>query len=123
MKLLLAMAPTIFLMVYSQLVTKWRVQSLFAEGGQGAPDGLARLTTYLTDPLIVSAYAAALAASMVWMFVVERYAISIAFPLYIGLTVAMVAIGGVTMFGEPVNSSRLISIVLILAGVAIGARS
>jgi multidrug transporter EmrE-like cation transporter len=122
MKLLLAMAPTIFLMVYSQLVTKWRVQSLFDAGGEGRGEA-SRVMAYLSDPYILSAYAAALAASVAWMFVVERNAISIAFPLYIGLTVALVAIGGMVLQGEPVTLARILSIALILAGVAIGSRA
>ena len=122
MKMLVAMVPTIVLMVFSQLVTKWRVQALFADAG-ATPNEVSRLVTYLTDPFIIAAYVAALAASMVWMFVVERYAISIAFPLYIGLTVVMVAIGGITLFGEPLTGSRAISIALIVLGVAIGSRA
>jgi multidrug transporter EmrE-like cation transporter len=122
MKLLLAISPTIILMVYAQLVTKWRVESLF-DARTGAPGGMSRLMSYLADPYVLSAYVAALAGSMAWMFVVERNAISIAFPVYIGLTVAIVAIGGVALFGEPMTAPRLVSIVLILAGVAIGSRA
>lgn len=122
MKLLLAMVPTIFLMVYSQLVTKWRVQSLFDSGAEGQGEA-SRVMAYLSDPYIISAYVAALAASVAWMFVVERNAISIAFPLYIGLTVALVAVGGVVLYGEPVTLARILSIALILAGVAIGSRA
>ena len=122
MKLLLAIVPTVLLMVYAQLVIKWRVQTLF-EADNAPSEGLSRLVTYLSDPLILSAYLTSLAASVTWMFVVERYAISIAFPLYIGVTVVAVAIGGVALFGEPVTGARLLSIALIVAGVAIGARS
>ena len=57
------------------------------------------------------------------MFVVERYAISIAFPMYVGLTILAVAAGGHLLFGEAVNASRLLAISLIVAGVAIGVRS
>ena len=122
MKLLLAMYPTIFLMVYGQLITKWKVQSLF-EPAAGTSGAASRLLLYLSDPYILSAYLAAFVGSMAWMFVVERNAISIAFPLYIGLTVVMVAIGGVVLFGEPMTASRVVSIVLILTGVAIGSRA
>lgn len=122
MKLLLAISPPVLLMLYSQMMTKWRVQSLF-EGGGSTSDGMSRLATYLMDPLIISAYVAALAASIAWMFVVERYAISIAFPLYIGLTVVLVAAAGVALLGEPVTGSRVLSIALIVIGVAIGSRA
>ena len=122
MKMLLAISPAVVLMVLSQLVTKWRIQHLY-ETGTGTPDRLERLVTYLSDPFIIGTYIAALAASIAWMFVVERYAISIAFPLYIGLTVVMVAAGGITLLGEPLTSSRAVSIALILVGVAIGSRT
>lgn len=122
MKLLFAMAPTILLVVYSQLVTKWRVQLL---AGNAAADGgrVSRAIGYLADPYVLSAYVAALAGSVAWMFVVERYAISVAFPLYIGLTVMFVVIGGMLFFGEQLTTMRVLAIVFILVGVAIGMRS
>jgi multidrug transporter EmrE-like cation transporter len=57
------------------------------------------------------------------MFVVESHAVSLAFPLYIGLTVALVVLGGICLFGEPITAQRILAIALILAGVAIGSRS
>jgi multidrug transporter EmrE-like cation transporter len=122
MKMIFAMFPTIILVVYGQLVTKWRIEIL-ANAMEGAPDPMARLLTYLKDPYIVSSYIAALVGSAAWMFVVERYAISIAFPIYVGLTVFAVAIGGCFFFGEPMNMSRSIAILFIVVGVAIGANS
>lgn len=122
MRLLLAISPTVLLLVYGQLVMKWRIQSLFANGEESV-GRVSRLMIYFADPFILSAYLAALAGSVAWMFVVERYAISIAFPLYIGLTVVMVAIGGMVLFGEPVTASRALSIALIVIGVAIGSRA
>lgn len=122
MKMLLAISPTILFIVYGQLIIKWRVESLLATGDVAA-GRLSRLSVYLTDPYIISAYLAALAGSVAWMFVVERYAVSLAFPLYIGLTIVMVAIGGAALFDEPMTATRAISILLILAGVAVGSRA
>lgn len=121
MKLLLALMPTVLLVVFGQLVTKWRVQAL---AGAATTDGgkLARAWLYLSDPYVLTAYVAALAGSVVWMFVVERYAISVAFPLYIGITVMLVMAGGVLFLGEDLTATRIVAVVLILAGVAIGAR-
>lgn len=122
MKLLLAMSPTILLVVYSQLITKWRVQLL---GGAAPAEGgrWGRAVAYLSDPYVISAYVAALVGSIAWMFVVERYAISVAFPIYIGLTVMFVMVGGMLVFGEEVTAMRVLAIVFILVGVAIGSRS
>jgi multidrug transporter EmrE-like cation transporter len=122
MKLLLAMSPTILLVVYSQLITKWRVQLL---GGNAPAEAgrWGRAFAYLSDPYVISAYVAALVGSITWMFVVERYAISVAFPIYIGLTVMFVVVAGMLVFGEDVTPMRVLAIVFILVGVAIGSRS
>jgi len=122
MKLVLSILPTMFLVVLGQLVIKWRVNLLSAV----APPASApweRLGLYLSDPYILGAYVAALASSVTWMFVVERYAVSLAFPLYIGLTVMSVVLGGIYFFGEPATPWRILAIVLILAGVAVGSRA
>lgn len=122
MKLLLAMLPTLVLVAYSQLVTKWRITATMERLPVDA-DRWARLWHYLADPFIVSAYVAALAASVAWMFVVEQHDLSLAFPVYVGLTVASVALAGMVLFGESMNWQRVLSITLILAGVALGSRA
>jgi multidrug transporter EmrE-like cation transporter len=122
MRLILAILPTMLLVVYGQLVIKWRVAALAAEAPQAAAP-LARLLTYLSDPYILSAYIAALASSMTWMFVVESYPVSLAFPLHIGLTVMAVVLGGIYLFGEPITAPRILAVALILAGIVIGSRS
>ena len=122
MKMLIAIMPTVLLVVFGQLVTKWRVQ-LLGSLPDGDGDRLSRVVVYLTDPYIIAAYVAALLGSVAWMFVVERYAISVVFPLYIGLTVLLVVLGGVVIFGEQMSMTRVLAILLIFAGVAIGARS
>jgi multidrug transporter EmrE-like cation transporter len=122
MRLILAILPTMLLVVYGQLVIKWRVAAL--SGPANPADGtLGRLLSYLGDPYILSAYVAALVSSITWMFVVESYAVSLAFPLHIGLTVLAVVIGGVYLFGEPITASRIVAVCLILAGIAVGSRS
>jgi multidrug transporter EmrE-like cation transporter len=122
MRLILAILPTMLLVVYGQLVIKWRVGAL-SDVAHPASGPLGRLALYLTDPYILSAYVAALASSMTWMFVVESYPVSLAFPLHIGLTVVAVVLGGIYLFGEPITAPRILAVFLILAGIAIGSRS
>ena len=122
MKLLIALLPTIILVVYGQLVTKWRLEQL-SDAVRGSSGPLDRLVVYLSDPYILSAYAVAFASSMTWMFVVERHALSLAYPLYIGLTVLAVTVGGVFLFGEQMTPSRVLAVILIVAGVIVGVRS
>ena len=119
--MILAMTPTILLVVYGQLITKWRVELIAASlPDTGRWD---RLFHYLSDPFILSAYATALGGSVAWMLVVERFDLSIAFPVYVGLTVVSVALMSSWVFSETMNLQRGLSIALILAGVALGSRS
>jgi multidrug transporter EmrE-like cation transporter len=122
MRLILAILPTMLLVVYGQLIIKWRVGAL-ADAAPPAAGSLGRLASYLADPYILSAYLAALASSITWMFVVESYPVSLAFPLHIGLTVVAVVVGGIYLFGEPITAPRIVAVCLILAGIAIGSRS
>ena len=122
MRIILAILPTMLLVVYGQLIIKWRVGAL-AGTAQLASGSLGRLAVYLADPYILSAYLAALASSLTWMFVVESHPVSLAFPLHIGLTVTAVVAGGIYLFGEPITAPRIIAVGLILAGIVIGSRS
>lgn len=122
MRLLIAIAPTVACIIYSQLMTKWRVVHL-AESLAGNKTLIGRLGVYLTDPLILSAYAVAFAASILWVFVVERYALSNAFPVYIGMVIVFVSLGGVLLFDEVLNIQKAFAIVLIIAGVYLVTRA
>lgn len=123
LKLLLAMSPTILLVVYSQLATKWRVTHMTDESLAPGANTISRIHDYLHDPIIVSAYLASFLASIAWIFVVEKYELSNAFPVYIGLTVLLVTVGSALLFKETINPQRIASILLIICGVAIGSRS
>lgn len=114
------MLPTLLLVVFSQLATKWRIEAL--QPGAAA-DAASRLAVYLSDIWIWAAYGAAFLGGVFWMFVVERYPISLAFPIYIGLTVLCVALGGVFLFGETIRLQHALAILLIVMGVALAVRS
>ncbi len=121
MKLLLTLAPTICLVVFGQLVTRWRVVALHATNQ--SESGLSRLWTYITDPWIVVAYAGVFASSLTWMFVIERFPLSLAFPLHVGLTVLTVTVASALLFNEALTPQRILAIALILTGVVVATRS
>ena len=87
-------------------------------------DGLVgRMMAYLSDPLLLSAYATALCASFLWLFVVARLPLVIAFPIYIGVTFVLVLAGGWVFLSETVSPVGLLAAGLILAGITLGVRS
>lgn len=123
LKLLATMAPTLVLVIYSQLVTTWRLGQMIASPGHAELGRLAKVITYMTDFWVLSGYAAALAGGMAWMFVLEKYAVSLAFPVYIGVIVSTVAVAGVLLFGEALPWTKLAGILLIVGGVTLVSRT
>jgi multidrug transporter EmrE-like cation transporter len=122
MKLFYAMSPVVLLIVYSQLITKWRATELTIKFGD-ANSLFDKALLYAKDPYIITSYIAALLASILWIFVVEKYDLSVAFPVYVGLTVLFVILGGCLFFSEIFNFTKLISMMLIVMGVALASRS
>lgn len=114
----LLILPVALLVAYSQIMVKWRAATL------PVPATLTgKLATMFADPLILSAYGAALAASVAWLFVVTKLPLTIAFPVYIGVTFVMVVIGGHMLLGEPLPLAKITAVALILAGIALGMSS
>jgi len=122
MRILLYVLPIALLVAYSQIVIKWRMLGSEATEIQNLHLA-ARMLKYLSDPVIVSAYVAALLASFVWLYVITKLPLVVAFPVYIGVTFALVIIGGWFFLSESITAMRLVSIFLILSGIIIGVRS
>ena len=113
----LLILPIALLVTYSQLIVKWR---------SGAAESISNLSILqqliklMSDPLVLSAYAAALIASFGWLYVVTKLPLTVAFPVYIGVTFAMVLIGGCYFLSESISAVKLIAILLIFGGIVLG---
>lgn len=118
MKLLLTMLPTILLTAYSQLVIKWRVTALAAASGDSSGPA-SRAIHYLVDPYIVSAFVFSLLSAIAWLYVAERYPVSIAFPSYVGVLFAIVTVGSALLLKETISAQHMVGLLLILAGVVV----
>lgn len=117
MKTYLLILPITILVAYSQLIVKWRSNATDQFTGSSF---LQHLAKFLTDPVILSAYAAALMASFAWLYVVTKLPLTVAFPVYIGVTFAMVLFGGWFFLAETLTATKLIAALLILCGIALG---
>lgn len=123
MRILIYTIPVALLVAYSQIIVKWRAGMSLVVPNEEVRQGLIqRLLGYLSDPYILSGYMAALLGSFVWLFVVARLPLAVAFPVYIGLTFVLVIMGSFTLLGEPVTIGKVIAVLLILMGVVIGSR-
>lgn len=122
MKMLLLIFPVALLVAYSQIVVKWRMLNIGAIDMQDMPL-MTRMLKYLSDPFILSAYGAAFFSSLVWMYIVTKLPLAVAFPVYIGITFVLVIVGGWYFLSETVPLLRLASVTLILTGIILGVKS
>ena len=121
MGIILRILPTVFLVAYSQVIVKWRVEVL---GGLPASryTGLLKYVAYLFDPFILSAYMAGLIGSLAWITAIAKLPLAQAFPIYQGLTFLVVVASSAVLLNEPMNAPKVIGAALILAGVVVGAQ-
>ena len=122
MRIFLGVLPIALLVAYSQIMVKWRTMQPGAVALNEGPF-LDRVLQYLSDPLLLSAYVTALAASFLWLMVVAKLPLVVAFPVYIGVTFVLVLFGGWLFLSESMDTTRLLAAGLILLGITLGVRS
>lgn len=114
-------AITIGLTIYGQLIVKWRVLR-HGHIPPGFQDRATYLAHLLIDPLVLSALLAAFIAALSWMTALSRLELSRAYP-FMGLSfVAVLFMSGV-FFGESLTAAKIVGVLLVVAGIAIGASS
>lgn len=116
----LLILPIAFLVACSQLLIKLRSAHVGNIPAANLPE---RLLNFASDPVILTAYGAALFASFAWLYVVARLPLTIAFPVYIGVTFLMVVVGSSIFLAETLSVQKLLAMVLILAGIALSLTS
>ncbi|HEY6093492.1 MAG TPA: EamA family transporter [Gallionellaceae bacterium] len=111
---------TILLTVYGQLVIKWQVQLAGALPEDGA-EKARFLLHLLLNYWVISAYLAALLASVTWMAAVAKLQLSHAYP-FMSLAFVLVIVLSAMLFNEPITSPKIIGVSFIVVGVAIGSQ-
>jgi multidrug transporter EmrE-like cation transporter len=73
----------------------------------------------LTSPVMIVALGAILyiTSFLIWIFILARYELSIAYPVCIGLALTCTALGASLLLGENIGLLRAIGIVLVFAGI------
>jgi drug/metabolite transporter (DMT)-like permease len=112
-------AITLGLTIYGQLTVKWRVlrHGHIPDTFQGRATYLANL---LVDPWVLGALLAAFIAALSWMAALSRLEISRAYP-FMGLSFVAVLLMSGVFFGETITAAKIAGVVLVVAGIAIGA--
>lgn len=111
---------TVLLTVYAQLVLKWRV--LLAGLPPADTGGKVRFyLALLSDPWILSTFAAAFIAAMCWMTAMMKLDLSKAYP-FMALNFILVGLLAVPLFGESVTWPKVSGLALVVVGLVLTSR-
>lgn len=82
------------------------------------PDALVAFLRLLFDPLFAIGFLAYFFAGLVWFRVVASEPLSLAYPLLVSMTFALVTSGSVLLFNEPLSLQKICGLLVILTGIA-----
>jgi multidrug transporter EmrE-like cation transporter len=83
---------------------------------------LSFLFRLLTSLWVISSFAAAFGAAMVWMLAISRLDLNYAYP-FMSLTFPSILLLSYLLFDEPVNVGKVVGVGFIVAGIIIHSRS
>lgn len=111
---------TIVLTVYGQLILKWQV-SLAGAFPASSWDKILFLGKLLINPWVISGMAAALLAGVAYMSALTQLELSQAYP-FMGLSFVIVLILSSVCFQEPMTLIKVVGVLLIVGGIALGSQ-
>jgi drug/metabolite transporter (DMT)-like permease len=115
-----AIALTVALTVYGQLILKWRLAHL-PPMPAAFPDKLMRLPWLVFDPWIFSGLFAAFLAALAWMTALQRLDLGYAYP-FMSLNFVVVILLSAMLLGESLSWQKLVGVLLIVIGTAVASR-
>ena len=115
----LYIAGCVFFTVYGQLILKWRMNLQATPMPDGTLDKIFYLVKLIIfDPYILSGLFSAFLASLFWMAVMTKFSLSFAYP-FMSSAFIIVMFFSVLLFGEALNSYKLLGTGLIVLGIVV----
>jgi multidrug transporter EmrE-like cation transporter len=111
---------TILLTVYGQLVIKWQVLKAGVFPEYGGQKILFLLHLFL-NPWVISAFIAALLASLTWMAAMTKLQLSHAYP-FMSLAFILVMLFSGLLLNEPITTPKIVGVALVMLGLIIGSQ-
>jgi multidrug transporter EmrE-like cation transporter len=112
-------ATTIALTVYGQIVIKWQV-SQRGDLPATLQGKVAFFVSLLLDPWVLSALLGAFVAALSWMAAISQLELSRAYP-FVGLSFVLVLVLSAICFGETLTPAKIAGVLLVIAGISVGA--
>lgn len=111
---------TVVLTVYGQIAIKWQVLKAGALP-EALPDKIVFLFQLLLNPWVISAFAAALLASVFWMAAMTKLQLSYAYP-FMSLAFVLVMVASAFFFNEPMTPLKIAGVSLVILGLIVGSQ-
>jgi multidrug transporter EmrE-like cation transporter len=111
----------ILLTVYGQLVVKWQV-NVTGVRPTGLSENLEFLFRMVTNPWVLSGFAAAFCASMAWMLAVSRLNLSYAYP-FMSVMFPTILVASALLFNETIRPGNILGVGLIVLGIVVHTRA
>lgn len=120
--LLLLIVVSVSLSAVAQLVLKVGMGQPGVQNARVQGDFVDVAAATLLNPYVVGGLALYVVGALVWLSVLARIDVSVAYP-FVGLGFVMTMLLGAVLLGETVGISRVIGTFLIVCGVVLVARS
>jgi drug/metabolite transporter (DMT)-like permease len=108
---------SVFLSAAAQVLMKIGMSQAKFHGPSDLPLVQAVLKTAF-DPYVIAGLACYGVSAMVWLVVLTRMPLSLAYPL-VALAIVLVMVFSATLLGEPMPLGRIAGSILVVAGVAL----
>ncbi|AKJ27923.1 DMT family transporter [Caldimonas brevitalea] len=119
-RLLLLILTSVGMSSLAQIMLKFGMSK---PGMQGPFDGAGPVAlAFATNPFVVGGLALYGLGAMVWLAVLARIDVSVAYP-FVGLGFILTMALGYWLFNEPLSTARVLGTLLIVSGVVLVARS
>lgn len=89
---------------------------------QGLGTSISFVIAVARQPMFLLGILLVVLGSVIWMRVISMIGLTTAYPVFVSLTYAVVAIGAILLFGERVSAQKLAGTVLLMAGIFFIAR-
>lgn len=121
------MTPAVFATVFVSVSLSALAQTAFKYGVSRVdlPEAATLVTkamAFLFSPFVLLGLALYGVGTVLWLFALRQLDLSLAYP-FVAMSFVMVALSGIALLGEPVNTGRLIGLGLIVLGLLVMARA
>jgi drug/metabolite transporter (DMT)-like permease len=114
-------ATTIAFTVYGQLIAKWQVGKAghFPQSLTGKAHFLANM---VINPWMITVFIGAFIAALSWFAALTRFDLARAYP-FVALSFVLVLIGSAVFFNEPITTPKVLGVLFIVIGLAVGSQT